>query len=716
MSRWRSLILLLAALPALAIAQDFGFDAPARAGDPGTAAVMRDLAERVLPVYEDQDRERYLANLSALQLVAGEYGAAHGTRESLRERRQSAGLRSDGRALLLDVYAQARDEEADNEVSFAQAFTQAFREQISVLNDQDASAMAAWVGTPLSSFQESLQKALDRVRGQPGVSQPEAIQLVWTYLVYDAYRSAGTLLETLAREDDQRRYLIDDDVLIALDGGARLHARVVRPKRAEKLPALLEFSLASADHDAKLCAARGYAGVVAYARGKDSHGKTVEPARVAPFEHDGADARAVIRWIVRQPWSDGRVGMLGMGYSGFAAWAAAKQPPAALKAIVTHDAMAPGIGFPMEGRVFRNGAYRWALSAAQGDAAPGDEGKWRALDQDWYKSGKPYRELDRIAKKPSAIFQRWLEHPNYDRWWQRMIPFRDEFTRVRIPVLTTAGQGGSAEVGSLWYFGQHHRYDKRADHTLVIGPYDESLRFQWLDHVFKDGPRPSLLQDRVNYALAGTGEWRHAPSLDAMANGSLKLYLDGAAKRLVPRASATAMLAQTVDLADRSDAGAALPSESSRGLNVVHGATFTSDVFAQGFDVAGLLSGTLDFTVNKRDVDLYVTLYELQAGGNYVQLADPYEFRASYARDPIHRRLLKPGQRQQLKFRSEQIVSRRLQPGSRLVLVLGINKRPDRQINYGTGGSVAHESKADARTPLKIQWYGSSFVEVPVRR
>ena len=30
-----------------------------------------------------------------------------------------------------------------------------------------------------------------------------------------------------------------------------------------------------------------------------------------PYEHDGKDAAAVIDWISQQPWSDGRVAMLG---------------------------------------------------------------------------------------------------------------------------------------------------------------------------------------------------------------------------------------------------------------------------------------------------------------------------------------------------------------------------------------------------------------------
>jgi hypothetical protein len=77
---------------------------------------------------------------------------------------------------------------------------------------------------------------------------------------------------------------------------------------------------------------------------------------------------------------------------------------------------------------------------------------------------------------------------------------------------------------------------------------------------------------------------------------------------------------------------------------------------------------------------------------------------------------LKAGERQQLGFRSERLTSRRFQPGSRLVMVLGINKRADEQINYGTGQDVSDESIADATTSLKIRWYGSSYIDIPVRQ
>jgi hypothetical protein len=61
-------------------------------------------------------------------------------------------------------------------------------------------------------------------------------------------------------------------------------------------------------------------------------------------------------------------------------------------------------------------------------------------------------------------------------------------------------------------------------------------------------------------------------------------------------------------------------------------------------------------------------------------------------------------------------MSHRLRAGSRLVMVLQIVKGPGQQLNYGTGKDVSEETSADAGRPLRIRWYGDSYIELPVRR
>lgn len=735
----------LALLSLPAAAQDLEFHPPANVADQATPTVMRDLALRILPVYQDSDQDRFLANLSALQLAAMDYLSAAASRQNLRARRNADPGRTPARTTIFDIYARARAIEDSQKVPFAQGYTQAYREIVPRLADHDAYLVTRWFGVPLSTLQENLQRAFDQRRAKGSIPLAQAIDLVWAYLAYDALRNFGPLVPELDGQEERRRYVTEENVPIKTPDGATLSATVVRAKSAKPSPALLEFVLTVSQNDARESAARGYIGIVAYARGVYG-----SPDKSVLFENDGADAAAVVTWIAKQPWSDGRVAIFGSAYGGFVAWAAAKHMPPALKAIAAADATAPGVDLPMSGNIFRNAAYRWASQVTNtggGDEKFFNDAQWRAFEEQWYVSGRRYREFAGSFGSHSQLFRRWLSHPTYDSFWRNMVPQKEQFARITIPVLTTTGYYADGEQGALYYFTQHLRHNSRANHTLLIGPYDDGvmrrgpsavldgytvdgaalvdlheLRYQWFDHVLKQGKPSSLLQDRVNYQLMGSNEWRHAPSLEAMANGSLRFYLeeDPASDRnrlAAAKIPETQFLPQTFDLADRSDAKLRPPAEIiSRTLKPQHGEMFVSEPLQQVTELNGLLSGRLDFTVNKQDMDLYVELYELLPSGEYLELSTPHEFRASYAKDRSKRQLLKAGVRQQLPFKSERLTSRRLQVGSRIVVVLGIVKRPDRQLNYGTGDDVSEESVEDARIPMKIRWYGGSYVDLPIRR
>jgi hypothetical protein len=411
----------------------------------------------------------------------------------------------------------------------------------------------------------------------------------------------------------------------------------------------------------------------------------------------------------------------------------------------------------MTGGIFQNSADRWSLEVTNGkqarDPKLDDDSVWRALDEKWYRSGRRYRDLGTLFDHPNPIFIRWLNHPSYDRFWQTMIPYRRQFARVDIPVLTMTGYFAAAEPAALYYFAEHRRYDPKADHTLLIGPYDDEamqhgasasirgydvdaaalldlreLRYQWLDHALKGGAMPAELRDRVNFEVMGANEWQHVPSLEAMAGASLKFYLSAGAadasagaaagRRLIRRKSPVpATVNQTVSLTDRSDAGWLPPTDLiTRSLVTHNSVAFVSGPLKKPVDFNGLLSGRLDFAVNKMDMDINIAAYALTAAGDYIRLFNPSdELRLSYAADRVHRHLLKAGERQTLAFTGERMTSRRLEAGDRLVIVLRISKRPDREINYGTGNDVSEESIGDGKAPIKVRWYNDSYVEMPVR-
>ncbi len=455
-------------------AQDLDFHAPASTSDPGLTAAMRDLAVRVLPVYQESDATRYLNNLSALQLVAGSIDSAWTTRQSLLERRrpQEAG-KPIRQAVIFDLYLRARALAAQGPIPFVEAYTRAYQQTVPQLSDVDAYTLNGWLVRPVYRFREVLQHALDQARQQPRISTDHAIDLVWDYLAFDAYRTFSVAAAALIRADDQRRYVMDDKVTIMTPDGAELAARVIRPRNAPaSLPTLLELTLGDdPNSDLRENAAHGYVGVVAYVRSPAA-------AQVLVFEHDGKDAAAVINWITHQSWSDGRVGMFGMRYSGFTAWAALRELPPALKAVATADATAPGIDFPMRNGIFRSQAYRWIQDATNSEvpdySSESEEASWHLLEKRWYVSGQPYRDLDRMAGRPSPIFQRWLSHPSYDYYWHSMVPFGAQFARIKIPVLSITGYYSAAESGSLYYFDQQLKANPKANHTLIIGPWTDA--------------------------------------------------------------------------------------------------------------------------------------------------------------------------------------------------------------------------------------------------
>ena len=725
-----------------AFAQDYAYESPPAGDEAALAKSMRDLAQRIEKQYIEPDRDRYLSTVFRSQLAADRFDAAIESIQALR------GLRGNGAATLFlqyELYAWAQKARP----RFPSAFRSVFNARFAALDDLSAARVEPSFGGNLTMARASLDTALEKHRGKNSLAQADALELIRLYQFHRTFAAILPEMPGLLAEDEARRYTIERDVPIATPDGAQISTLVVRAKSVQgRQPTLMGFTIYANDDwalaDAKTVASHGYHAVVAYSRGKGA-----SPDQIVPFEHDGDDAAAVIDWVAAQDWSDGRVGMYGGSYNSFAQWSAAKRHPKALKALMTSASAAPGIDTPMQGNVFMNFMYPWpfyvANNKALDDQTYDDHARWEKLDRDWYRSGRAYRDMDAIDGTPNPMFRRWLEHPAYDAYWQAMIPYREEFAGIDIPVLSTTGYFDGARVGALYYFREHTQRNAKADHTLVIGPwghlamqagvarnvdgYDidpgaqidlQALRYDWFDHVFRGKPKPALLQDRINYQVMGADAWRHSPSIDAMANARLRFRLQADGKgphRLAEAKPAKApVLVQQVDFRDRSDADAPIPTQAVVDApDLRNGLLFLSVPVTEPTEISGLFSGELDFIANKRDLDLSVTLYEKMTDGRYFQLAW-HLGRASFADSRSERRLLTPGKRTRLAFTSERLVSRKLAPGSRLAIVLAVNRQPDMQINYGSGRDVSSETIDDAGEPLRIEWSSDSFIDIPLWR
>ncbi len=54
----------------------------------------------------------------------------------------------------------------------------------------------------------------------------------------------------------------------------------------------------------------------------------------------------------------------------------------------------------------------------------------------------------------------------------------------------------------------------------------DDLRYQWFDQIFRRGPWPAFVKGRVNVQLAGANDWLPGTTLESLANGSMRYYLD----------------------------------------------------------------------------------------------------------------------------------------------------------------------------------------------
>lgn len=545
-------------------------------------------------------------------------------------------------------------------------------------------------------------------------------------------------------------YNIQDSILIPTRDGAILSAMVVRKKGDKNpKPVILQYTIYVRDKSRDIRTLKesvdnDYVGVIAYTRGK-----RFSPNEIFPYEHDGNDAYDVIDWISRQKWCNGSVGMFGGSYNGFTQWAACKTLHPALKTIVPYVAARPGQGLPVENNIFINPNYEWAFYVGNNkhlDTSTGnDRQRFRRMQNKWWETGVAYNKLDSIDGTPNKWFQRWISHPSFDNYWQSMTPYGKDFAQIKIPVLAFEGYYNDGQSSGLYYLRELQKYSPETPAYLIIGPYGHfgtqrggepvlygykvdsvalfditKITYQWFDYILKHGSKPAILKDKINYEVMGANEWRSAPSLDEINNGFITLYLTNnkygnfylASPEMPVKKS---YLLQEVDFADRVHSNNDYYPEPivRKALDTTSGFIFISDPITEPIIVNGSFLGEIKASINKRDMDFGVTLYEVMPNGDYFHLSY-FIGRASYATDITKRKLLTPDSIETIPFSNTHLVSKQLSKGSRLLVAININKNSFSQLNYGTGRDVSTETINDAKEPLKVKWFNNSFVKIPV--
>lgn len=559
------------------------------------------------------------------------------------------------------------------------------------------------------------------------------------------------LYNLTAFSQDKKDYNIQDSIVIKTVSNAEICLTVVISKDiTTPQPCILYYNIyadtsQNSIEGGKWVASKGYVSVEANTRGKRCSRSEIEP-----FENDAEDAYYIIDWISKQPWSNGKVGMMGSSYLGFSQWSATKHLHPALKTIIPQVAVGAGIDFPRQNGINMTYMLRWIHFVTDNkltnEKVFEDTTKWNSLFNNWYKNGFKYASLDSLEGNNNIIFRRWLQHSSYDAYWQKMTPYKYDFSKINIPILTMTGYWDDDQLGAMYYYKQHNLYNKNANHFLLIGPYSHNgysnilggfaidstakinqgdLMFQWFDYVLKDSVRPSILKDKVNFEILGDNKWMHVSSLNKMYNDSLILYLNGLDTTnnyslVNTKPKQLKSIEQIVDLKDRTtlkETGEEIMAFPSLLLDSIkkypEQLRFETKTFENPFVLSGSFIANIIAKINKKDFDIIIDLYEQLPNGKYLALSRNIQ-RASYAKDKTVKTLLYPNKIETIKLENTFITCKKIEKGSKLIAVIGVNKNQNWEINYGSGKEVSQEDMKDAKIPMKISWYNNSFLNLKI--
>jgi uncharacterized protein len=558
---------------------------------------------------------------------------------------------------------------------------------------------------------------------------------------------------TLTPSPPPADYDIRWGVKIPMRDGVELNATLYLPKTPDgslpKTPVIFTLTPYISDsYHARgaYFASHGYAFALGDVRGRGNSGGQFEP-----FVNDARDGDDAVEWFAKQPFCDGKVAMWGGSYAGFDQWATAKEFPPHLATIVPAAAAHPGLDYPSTQNVGLTYDLQWYTFTSGRTGQQnlfGDQKFWRTKFLDAYKKHIPFKSLDSFIGNPSVNFQRILKHPAIDAYYDAMVPTREQFQKINLPILTITGQYDGDELGALTYYRDHLASaspEALAKHYLIIGPWDHAgtrtptdevggvkfgpaaivdlnnLHRQWYDWTMKSGPRPEFLKNQVVYYLlapgnsGANGEWKYADDFDALIANPGIFYLDskngdangvfrsGSLTEKQARGGSDTFVYDPLDTTRGETVDGIDPKEKTAGIDQTYalsigkdGLVYHTEPFPNETPFIGCPALTLWLSIDTPDVDLSAHLYEIQPDGTSIVLWN--DTRRLRYRDSLREaKLVKPGEIVRCNFNPGLFVARRLMKGSRLRLVVSSPNSTQWQKNYCSGGVVAEETAKDAR-------------------
>lgn len=485
-------------------------------------------------------------------------------------------------------------------------------------------------------------------------------------------------------------------------------------------------------------AAHGYAVAVQDVRGRgDSDGVFV------PWRQEFADGHDTVEWAAAQPWSDGLVGMYGGSYASYCGWAATRERPSALGALVSRATSGITLlGVPHDlGAAPPYWLWFFNLTAGRTLQVPLDR-ESPAVDWERVLATKPLREMDGAIGRESELWQRFIDFEPGDEF-ARQHDLADVFEDLDIPVLHITGWHDAAKWGELRTWKAMADRDKPArGGRLILGPWDHygtgepgritrgrdfgdaaavdikqrmvrffdaALKHTVLkDDALKDAVHQNPDGPEVEYFITGRNEWASARSWppDGLRRAVLYLHSSGAANSAAGDGQLTGRAPERPEPPDNYVYDPENPNLSTPDLSAPFTAprdlrcdwrldradvlVYTTEPLEEEIVLLGNPVATLFAGSDRVDTDFHLTLMDVSASGESVVVSGGF-VRASYRSGVTKpRTLLVPGEISEFVI-TLGATAHAFRAGSRIRLSVASADFPDVDRNPNTGAPLGDD-------------------------
>jgi hypothetical protein len=349
------------------------------------------------------------------------------------------------------------------------------------------------------------------------------------------------VLALVPRQTPQAEIEVRRDVLVPMRDGVKLATDLYLPARnAEKLPVILvrtPYNKNGERGNGTYFASRGYAFVA-----QDTRGRYASEGVWRFLNDDGPDGVDAAAWVGKQPWSNGKIGMMGTSYVGGTQHAMALERPPELATIIPVDAVSNmGRQSMRHAGAFEMRFWNWVmLNSARGSQAARDPAAQKTLQEmadqrRLYLAQLPLRK-GTTPLKLAPDLEEWLveamKHGANDAFWRHnnVVDFPERYKDIPVYLVggwydswagnTTANyaalsgriQGPVYLIMGPWIHGAQGR---SAHGQLSFGK-DAAIadplawRLEWFDAWLKGKPtkvgREAPFSSRVRIFVMGTGD------------------------------------------------------------------------------------------------------------------------------------------------------------------------------------------------------------------